>query len=246
MGIIKLELKEFFEAENIFSELINSYPGSDILNFYKGYSNYHLALKTRSKNTYFTNNIQREQFVFELQTYFIKTRNAFMESIKVNNRFEQSHIYLANVYNLLGQTGNAMEHYNMALEINPKSTDALFYLGSFYSARRDFDMALKLFQNALRIKPKSQLMLTETAYLYFETGDYMFALEIAEDLLALNPQHIDAYFIRGNCYFKMDEPETAKENWDKCILLDGNYFKAFTNLRLYHLQKNELKKHMIG
>jgi tetratricopeptide (TPR) repeat protein len=109
----------------------------------------------------------------------------------------------------LGMTRKALEHYSMALQINPSFTDAHINIGFILANQGKYEEAIERFQEAMRINPdsvKGHLNLGYTRLRQGYTGD---ALRHYSDALRLDPYSADAYTGLGAVMVKIGKIQQA-------------------------------------
>jgi tetratricopeptide (TPR) repeat protein len=77
----------------------------------------------------------------------------------------------------------------------------------------------------------------------FEMKRYDLALDLASDILAQDPDQDEAYYLRGLCFYCLDQYKEAEEMFEKAIQLspkNDNYLAAMGNT-MRCLKKNHQK-----
>ncbi|HKM33315.1 MAG TPA: tetratricopeptide repeat protein, partial [Lachnospiraceae bacterium] len=102
-------------------------------------------------------------------------------------------------------------------------------LGIVYMGLTNYDSAIESFLQCLSLSDGivEEMDYDVNFYLaaaYQKAGKYNEAEKVYDAILAMRPQDIDAYYLRGNARLSQDKYETAKEDFNKEIVLEPYNF----------------------
>jgi Tfp pilus assembly protein PilF len=150
----------------------------------------------------------------------------------------EAHFYLANIYDERRNRAAAEIELKKALELKSDYAQALNYLGYLYiEENKNLPEAKTLITKALEIEPENGAYIDSLGWFYFKLGkieDAIQHLEKASKLLE-DPIIFDHL---GDAYFKSNDIDKAKLNWQMSLKLDA----AQENIKkkLKSLEKNNL------
>jgi type IV pilus assembly protein PilF len=72
-----------------------------------------------------------------------------MQAIEADNSYPRAHVWLAFLYEEIGQADKARQHYDQALELAPNNADVLYAYGSFQCRQKRYAEADAQFAKAL-------------------------------------------------------------------------------------------------
>ncbi len=73
-------------------------------------------------------------------------------------------------------------------------------------------------------------------------GNYKAAIVYFDRATELAPQNADVYFLKGKCYFQLEQAEMAEKSFETCLYYDNKYYKARIELAKIDRQKGDLVK----
>lgn len=181
-----------------------------------------------------------------------------IESVKPGTA--SAEIGIASVWDRWGDYGQAAQHAERAVLLEPLSASALEALGRIYLHRNDLDSALSSFLSAVRIEPKNSSLLTNTGYVLLRRGDFLQARLYLEEAVAIDNSSVEAHNNLGIALARLGESDRAlrefmavsdastafnnlgavlleQKKWteakgafQRALVIDPNYEKARTNL----------------
>ena len=119
---------------------------------------------------------------------------------------------------ILKRHGEALEAFNMVLEINPKDKEALFSKGLVLGIQEKCEEALKAFNMVLEINPKHEEALRNKAVTLLKLDRYTEGLEVAKETLdVVTEEHskIDVLLIIIEAYINLNRKIEAAFELEK-------------------------------
>jgi tetratricopeptide (TPR) repeat protein len=141
----------------------------------------------------------------------------------------RGHNNLGLAYWAEGLTENAIEHYQMALKLNPDYAEAHNNLGNIYY-RGPVDKAIEHYRIALRLKPDYAEAHYNQGNAYASKGLIDKAIEHYRIALRLKPDYAEAYNNLGVIYFNKGFFDRAVESHKTAIRLKPDYAEAHINI----------------
>ena len=107
-------------------------------------------------------------------------------------RMDLVHYNLGRLYEEQGRPGEAGEHYQAALALNPRDFLACLNLGNLAARRRDWPAALRFYQQAAALEPRSDDAQSNLGGAWLAIRDFAQAEEHLDRALALNSRNLPA------------------------------------------------------
>jgi serine/threonine-protein kinase len=157
-----------------------------------------------------------------------------------------NHDQLARAYFKLGQNGNALKHFNKAVEYNSRNAELHEGLGVIYSRQSRWPKCIEEFHKALKIKPTASVY-SNLGTALFVTGQYKDAASMYQKAVEMNPEK---YWLVGNmadAYRHSNQYEKAQEAYDHAIELASQQLQVnpqraeiLGDLAMYYAKKGGL------
>lgn len=142
----------------------------------------------------------------------------------------EAHFYLGDVYFESKQSRLAEKELKRAIELKPDYHEALNFLGYLYAdENRNLGQAEALIRKALELEPDSGAYLDSLGWLYYKKGKFQQAVKELEKASVLE-EDPTIYDHLGDAYLKINDPENAKLNWQKSLILDPGQEKVKAKL----------------
>jgi protein O-mannosyl-transferase len=129
-----------------------------------------------------------------------------------------------------GQTSEAIEHYQMALKINPDCVECENNLGTAFLRQGQLDKALGCFQQALAIDPAFAEAHNNLGNLLAKEGRITEAIGQYRKAIEFKPDRAEFYNNLGNLLAVQRQPAEAIRQFQKALEIDPHYAKAHYNL----------------
>ncbi len=159
------------------------------------------------------------------QKKFKEAEGIYRLVLNISSQDAQVYFYLANISDELKNRAEAVKNLKKALELKPDYSEALNYLGYLYVEEgRNLDEAGTMIRKALEIEPDNGAYVDSLGWFYFKKGKIKEAIKELEKAgsLILDPVIYDHL---GDAYFKINDLEKAKINWQKSLELDNTQDK---------------------
>jgi tetratricopeptide (TPR) repeat protein len=159
----------------------------------------------------------------------------------------------------------AVEHFKMAVSLDPELTNAHLYLAAAYASqyqpggdspenRRIGEEAIKAYENVLVKNPGNVGSVSGIAGIYFNMKNFTKAKEYYKRRTELEPNSAEPFYSIGNvnwilCYNKQDPLPTAQKkvlieeglsSLEKAVQNDPNYYNAYFYINLLLRQKAQV------
>jgi hypothetical protein len=134
---------------------------------------------------------------FQQTRVWTNSKTLFTHTIKMlGNDPYRSDIYcrLGKVYQLEGNTEEAVQQYKKALQITPRDEMILYKLGVLMDKKGDFAEAIEYLRQAIKIKPDFAVAHYNLGFTYLQVGDKGSALEEYKILKTLNTEQANKLF----------------------------------------------------
>ena len=141
------------------------------------------------------------------------------------------HNDLGAVYLKIGQTEEAIQHFERAISLHPYRATFWANLGRAYGQLGQYDKAIEVFRRALSLDPNYLQAHEHLADLYVVQKRYQEAVVHYQKAVELDPKP-RLYLNLGMSYFNLQEYDLAKAAWEKALTINPHYEDAQTNLRL--------------
>ncbi len=124
----------------------------------------------------------------------------------------------------------AMQLYEMALELNPDFSNAYNNIGVIYDIKADYENAMRYYDLAIEKDPNSYIGWYNRGYTFLKQDELDQGLTAIDKSISLNPNYPNAYYHRGWALLHLDQHEKAITAFKKAVDLDPNYVSAHINL----------------
>ena len=145
-----------------------------------------------------------------------------------------------NVLLLLGKTGEAIEIYSQAIELNPHHAFAYNNRGIAYDRNHEVNKALEDYGKAIQLKNDYVEAYYNRGTVYGENGKIDLAIKDYDKAIKLDPRLARAYSHRGNAYQEKNEIDRAIKDHNKAIALDQNDPIFYNNRGITYGKKGDL------
>lgn len=124
----------------------------------------------------------------------------------------------------LGKYEEAINGYDMVLEIDSENVGALNNKGIALGGLGRHDEAISYMYKALEIEPKSVHVLNSLSGAFFEHGQYEKSMKYSDISLDIEPKNSIAISNKGLALDELGRHDEAIENFDKVLEIDPTHF----------------------
>ncbi|MFZ6799414.1 tetratricopeptide repeat protein [Undibacterium sp. Di24W] len=169
------------------------------------------------------------------------SESRFEESLRANTNNLLAHHNFAMLLKKLGRNVEALEHFNLAIEINPEyetayknRDDLLIFLGRQAEAIISLQCAVKCLPQAF------DLYLRLSKHLR-EQKRFDEALSVLDQAQLIRRDYAPLYNARGSVQLELKQAHKAIHDYQTATQLNPEYAKAFGNLGLAYMATNQFK-----
>lgn len=153
----------------------------------------------------------------------------------------------AKVYKDLRKHNEALDDYNIAIELKPNDQLNHLYRGEIYEELKDNDKALADYDKSIELNSNSSYAYISRALVYEKLEKYEKAVADCDKAIELNSNNSYLYSIRVKIYEKLERYDEAIADCHKIIELDPvklntEAIKRLEKLKLKKLVKSEKSK----
>ncbi len=223
-GYLLVDLEEYSKAEKMFDDLLIQFDISEV----------HYALAN----------------IYEKTKRYFKAIEMYKKVIEQTPDFEQVHFSLAYIYDDLSEerkeqkdgefVTKAIEHYEIAIELNQENFWSHINLGSIYERYDENELALKHFLKAYEIDKTKEMVCYNLGVIYYKLKDYITSLKYYEEELKKEHPYISTFYNLGILYKDgFQDYDKAKYYYLKALEEHKEDYNIWYNLGcIYALQKN--------
>jgi serine/threonine-protein kinase len=173
-------------------------------------------------------------------SYIDNAKSSCATALALNPNLDIVHIALGDLYQSIGQYGEAESEYQAALAIDPFSAESYAGLGHVYMRQKRFDEAESNLRRAVDIHPGNTHTYIMLGFFLYQTGRYKEAAEQYRYVVALEPEHMIGYTNLGAAYMLMGNFEMAASAYEKAIKIEPTK-TAYSNLGLMYYYLGDLQ-----
>ncbi len=151
-------------------------------------------------------------------------------------RFDEGYAARGRMNVLRGDTLNALEDINKALELNRTQINPFLMRAEIEGRRGEWEKALEDMDEAIRLMPEEEDLYINRAYLRYNNNDFFGAMSDYNYALELNPENLQARFNRALLRFEVRDLRKSAEDFGEVLKKDPQNFHARYNRALINLQ----------
>jgi len=111
---------------------------------------------------------------------------------------------------------------NKAIALNEFSDEAIYTKGLLEQRKNNFKDAVKLYEKVIKINPYHVYAYYNRAVIETLFENYEVSTELCDKITTLNPKFEKAYILRGYDFMMLNDPNSAKDNFSKALVLNPN------------------------
>lgn len=144
----------------------------------------------------------------------------------------QMYSNLGECYNKVKDYENSDKNFDKSLAIDPNNQYVLNNYSYYLSLRKEkLDLAKKMSAKSLELSPDNPTYLDTFAWILYQSKNYKDALKVQEKAIKLSKEpSAEMYEHLGDMYFKLNQAEQAKQQWQRAIEAGGNKEKLQTKI----------------
>lgn len=177
---------------------------------------------------YFTDSVEDSEKLEILETVLNQVedndRVKLVETMILELREKDKFYYSKGMFEYQrGQSYDAMESFDKAIELNDELAGAYSGRGSIYYEQQEYDKALEEYDKAISISPDFDMAyaaFSNRAIIYFIKSNYAQSIADNSRAIELNNKYTQAYEFRGLAYEAIEEYDHALSDCDKAMELD--------------------------
>lgn len=206
-------------------------------------SNYLAAYNTRAKTYIMLNNIAAAcQDQAHLQAKTKQDLGLLPDSICTSDANVQTR-FAAEIALMTQQYNAAIKHYSQLIASKNTIADDYLNRGYIYFQTKDYKKAEADYLKALTLPDAATDQIYDNlSLLYFEQNKMQQAIEYSTKRVVLDPQNPVPYLDRGLAKRKLKKYDEAEKDFNKCLEIDPNFFRAYGYRAYLNLEKGDINK----
>ena len=171
---------------------------------------------------------------------WVKAVNLLDNAINLNPENPKFYYHRALANYGLGNPGEAILDYNLAIAKNPDYIESYFNRGVAEQHMQQHEAAIKSYNKIIELNSRYFSAYSNRSVALYKLFRYEESIADCDIAISLNTDFAEAYFNKGNALQALKIFEEAVNNYQIAIKLNPRYIKAILNLGVCHLK---LKKY---
>ncbi|MBN2474499.1 MAG: tetratricopeptide repeat protein [Pirellulales bacterium] len=130
----------------------------------------------------------------------------------------------------LGNSGEAMEHWQRCLQLAPNRADIYSELGMIALCKGECEKAEALWRKALEIQPTMPSLYNRLARALTGQGKPREAIAALRKDIEISPDAGESHFLLGQAYLQLEEHLSAKQAYQRAVEIDPEMTNAYYGL----------------
>lgn len=175
-------------------------------------------------------------------TRFEQTLNELNSEDEIVSKSEVLFL-IGNSYSELGQSDEAIDNLNLAIELSPQFKLAYNSRGVVYvNNLQEFDNSIADFTQVIKLDPQFELAYYNRGVAYYYLKQHDKAIMDFTQALQLDPQFTEAYNNRGVAYTETQQYDKAIQDFTKALELDSQLSESYNGLGIVYRNLQQYDK----
>ena len=198
---------KFYDAINIFNDLLKMYPDHKDLHFNLG-------------------------ILFQKLNETQKAINWFEKAIKLDPNFVIAYQNLGLIFDQLGKLNEAKNYFERVIQIEPNNVDGNYNLGIQFIKLKEYNKARLYFEKVVELNPRSEKSWNNLGSIFNKLGNFEKSINFYEKTIKLDPTNYNAHSNLGHVYKELKKYNKSLYYYKKAVELEPNLIAAHYNLGL--------------
>ena len=248
-GTLLLSGKDFYQAEEVFHNLLRHVPSSAEAHYYLGIISLETSTKSKAREHLekaITLNPSFERAYLNLVALSeeegepersIELLEEYLT--KVNSHHRDFRLRLVRLYVSEDETDKAMEHLDFLLEENPSDLHAQVRKAQIHAEKGEFPSAIEELNAILRVRPNELRVRDFLGLLYEEMKDYDRAIQTYQANVQMDPTFFDSFLHLGFVSYRLKQNEEALSYLEKAVALNPKRTEPYLLMGLTYFQMED-------
>jgi len=139
----------------------------------------------------------------------------------------EAYVLLGNTHRQLGQSKQAVAHWQRALQLNPQRADVYTFLAILEEEKGNQAQALALWQKVLSLQPTRAGLRDSLANTLMSLNQWDRAQAVLTEELNYSPQSPRTHYLLGQTFMQRQAWAEAVTHYEKTLALDPNWTRAY-------------------
>jgi tetratricopeptide (TPR) repeat protein len=163
-------------------------------------------------------------------TYWKNSITLWTHTLAYTSQSSIAHCNLGIALAVQGDSDDAIQHFDLALQINPDDAKVLNNLGKVLVAKGKLNEAIQYLDRAIQLNPDEAEAYNNLGVVLAGQGKFDEGIQQYKRSLQLKPDYIDALFNLGNAMATQGKLEGAAQYYEQALQLKPDYTNARNNL----------------
>lgn len=171
-----------------------------------------------------------------------KAIDAYMQAVRINQKFAEAWNNLGSVYMVSSQPAKAIDAYMQAVRANPNLAASWSNMGIPYADLGQFTKAIEAYRQAVRINPEDVDAWYNMGVVYGEIGQTTNAIEAYQQAVRIDTEYSSAWYNMARAYGKSDQVAKEIEAYQQTVRINPEKADAWFNLGVAYRRLNQTDK----